>query len=168
MHLYLIRHALPDYNHSALYHRPPGPPLVEEGLRQAEALVPLLRGAHIERVAASPLRRCQMTMEPLVQALNLDLETDDDLIDNQPGEQAPQVTVRLMRAVLNRSDARVVALCSHAAPLEHLLRTLTRDTVELPPKDKRGCQVREGSVWRVVLREGRWQARQLPVDGYQA
>ena len=168
MHLYLIRHALPDYTQSTPYHRPPGPSLVEQGLTQAAALVPLLSGSGIQRLAVSPLRRCQMTVEPLVAALNLEVETDDDLIDNQPGEKTTDTNARLLRAIVNRSDSDVIALCSHAAPLENLLRYLTRDQVELPAKDQRGCHVREGSVWRVVLRNGVWQARPLPSGGFNA
>lgn len=168
MQLYLIRHALPDYAQPGAYHRPPGPRLVEQGLAQAAALVPLLRGANLQRIVTSPLLRCRMTVEPLMAALNLDAEIDDDLIDGQPGEKPQDTTLRLVRAILQRSDSQVIALCSHAAPLENLLRFLTRDTVQLPPKDQRGCQVREGSVWRVILKGGSWQARELPHDGFRA
>ncbi len=168
MHLYLIRHALPDYTQSGAYHRPPGPPLTDAGRAQAQTLAALLRGANIERLASSPLQRSRLTVEPLAQLLNLDIETDDDLIDMQPGEKPAEMSLRLMRAVLSRSKSEVVALCSHAAPLENLLKTLTRDTIQLPAPDRRGCQVAEGSVWRAVLNEGRWHVRQLPTEGFQA
>ncbi|GAC1645667.1 MAG: hypothetical protein NVS4B8_17310 [Herpetosiphon sp.] len=168
MRLYLIRHALPDYQQSGAYHRPPGPPLTAEGQQQVDKLVQFLRGTHIQRIAASPLLRCQMTADPVAQVLNVELETDDDLIDTQPGEKPSDYGARMLRAVVNRCDSQVVALVSHAAPLEQLLKSLTRDTVQLPERDKRGCYLREGSVWLALLKEGAWTAREMPLDGYKA
>ncbi len=168
MRLYVIRHALPDYNQPGVYHRPPGPGLTAEGVQQAAALVPLLRSTNIQHLVVSPLLRCRLTAEPLAQALNLDMETDEDVIDQQPEEKPADVNVRMLRAVLNRSNSQVIALVSHAAPLENLLKTLTRNAVQLPERDRRGCYLREGSVWRAVLHEGQWEAKLLPVDGYSA
>lgn len=165
MYLYLIRHAQPFYNAPMPYHLPPGPGLTDHGLSQAEALVPMLRNVGIERIVSSPLRRCLMTVEPLAAALNLDLGVDEDLREGQPGENTADLLVRMLKATLAQSDARVVALCSHAAPLTELLRTLTRDEIVFPPKDYRGNYVAECMVWGVVNRDGRWKARHLPPGG---
>lgn len=165
MYLYLIRHAQPHYNAPMPYHLPPGPSLTDAGMQQAAALVPLLTGANIERIVSSPLRRCTMTAEPLAAALGLDIIIDDDLGEGQPGEARNDVILRMLRAALAQSDARVVALVSHAAPLTWLLQTLTRDEVVLPPKDQRGNHLSEAMVWAVYTRRGRWKAQHLPPGG---
>ncbi len=165
MFFYLIRHAQPDYAAPVPYHRPPGPGLTAHGQAQAHALGTLLRGAGIERVASSPLRRCTMTAEPLAAALAVPLLVDADLAEMQPDEPAADVAVRMLRAALRQTDRRVVALVGHAAPLTQLLRTLTHDTVQLPPKDRRGNHLSETMVWGVYQREGQWTARHLPPGG---
>lgn len=165
MYLYLIRHAQPYYNAPVPYHLPPGPGLTDEGLKQAAALVPLLQHVGIERLVSSPLRRCIMTAEPLAAALNQDIVIDDDLREGQPGETETERLVRVLRGVLSQSDARVVAIFGHAAPLTELLRSLTRDEIVLPPKDRRGNHLAESMVWSLYNREGRWKARHLPPGG---
>ncbi len=165
MYLYLIRHAQPHYNAPMPYHLPPGPGLTEHGLEQAAALVPMLGGSGIERIISSPLRRCIMTAEPLAAALALDIQIDEDVRESQPGEAAAEVMVRMLRAVLAHSDARIVAIVSHAAPLTELLRTLTRDEVVLPAKDYRGNHLAECTVWALYIRDGRWKAQHLPPSG---
>lgn len=165
MFVYLIRHAQPFYNAPMPYHLPPGPGLTEKGLAQAAALVPMLRNAGIARLVSSPLRRCVMTAEPLAAALNMDIRIDEDLREGQPGESPTEVLVRMLRATLAQSDAQVVALFSHAAPLTELLRSLTRDEIVLPPKDYRGNHVAEAMVWALHNRGGRWRATHLPPEG---
>lgn len=165
MFLYLIRHAQPFYNEPVPYHIPPGPGLTEVGMAQAAALGPMLGVSGIERVVSSPLRRCTMTAEPLAAALGVDVVIDEDLREGQPGEAEAVVTARMLRAALTHSDARVVALVSHAAPLTWLLRSLTRDEIVLPPKDRRGNHLAECMVWGVYNKAGRWIARHLPPDG---
>jgi broad specificity phosphatase PhoE len=165
MYLYLIRHAQPFYNAPGPYHLPPGPGLTEAGIAQAALLAGMLRGAGIERVVSSPLRRCTMTAEPLAAALQLDLRIDDDLREGQPEETPAEVMVRMLRAALAQSDARVVALVSHNAPLVNLLQTLTHNEVRLPAKDRRGNQLAECMVWVLYNRDGRWKAQHLPPGG---
>jgi broad specificity phosphatase PhoE len=165
MFFYLIRHAQPDYAARVPYHRPPGPGLTEHGQAQAHALPTLLRSAGIERVASSPLRRCIMTAEPLAEALGVPLVIDPDLAEMQPAETPADVAVRMLRAALTQTDRCVVALVGHAAPLTQLLRTLTHDAVQLPPKDRRGNHLSETMVWGVYQHEGQWIARHLPPGG---
>ncbi len=146
MFFYLIRHAQPDYAAPVPYHRPPGPGLTAHGQAQAQALGPLLRGTSIERVASSPLRRCTMTAEPIATALGVPLVIDPDLAETQPDETPADVAVRMLRAALGQTDRRIVALVGHAAPLTQLLRTLTHDSAQLPPKDRRGNHLSEAIV----------------------
>ena len=165
MYLYLIRHAQPFYNAPMPYHLPPGPGLTDKGLEQAAGLVPMLSRAGIERMVSSPLRRCTMTAEPLAAALGLDLRIDEDLREQQPGEAPAELLVRMLRATLAQSDARVVALFGHAGPLTELLRTLTRNEIVLPPKDYRGNHLAECMVWSLRSHDGHWKARHLPPNG---
>jgi broad specificity phosphatase PhoE len=165
MFVYLIRHAQPFYNAPMPYHLPPGPGLTEKGLEQAAALVPMLRNAGIQRLVSSPLRRCVMTAEPLAAALHMDIRIDEDLREGQPGEAPTEVLVRMLRATLAQSDAQIVALFSHAAPLTELLRSLTNNEIVLPPKDYRGNHVAEAMVWALHNRGGRWKATHLPPKG---
>ncbi len=106
-----------------------------------------------------------MTAEPLAAALGLDIRIDEDVRESQPGEATADVMVRMLRATLAQSDARVVALFSHAAPLTELLRTLTHDEVVLPAKDYRGNHLAECMVWGLYVRDGRWKAQHLPPQG---
>lgn len=168
MFLYLIRHAEPDYAARVPYHRPPGPELTERGQSQAAALVPLMGGTGVQRVVSSPLRRCIMTGTPVAAALQVPLVIDVDLQEGQPDEAPNDITARMLRAVLAQVDLEVVALVSHGAPLTQLLRALTHDEVQLPPKDWRGNHLAEASVWGVFHAGGRWKARHLPPGGIEA
>ena len=165
MFLYLIRHAEPDYAAPVPYHRPPGPALTTVGRVQAAALVPLLHGVGLERVVSSPLRRCMMTAEPLASAVDVPLVIDGDLAEGQPDETPADMTAHMLRAVLAQVDVRIVALVGHAAPLTQLLRALTYDDVQLPPKDRRGNHLAEAMVWGVFRSDGRWKARHLLPGG---
>ncbi len=162
MQLYLVRHALPDFNTGVPYHTPPGPSLTDLGMEQARAAAQLLRRTKIERVVSSPMRRCLMTAEPIAATFGLDLGVDPDLGEMQPGEASAAMALRMMRAVLNQIDVAAVALVSHAGPLEQLLLTLTNNRLTLPKPDARGCRIGVAHIWHVQRRDGMWDARHLP------
>ena len=56
-------------------------PLDSRGRRQAAALVPLLRPLGVRRVVSSPYVRCIETVQPLAEALELPVETDERLAE---------------------------------------------------------------------------------------
>src|SRR3712207_4344718 len=120
MLIYLVRHALARYDTGVPYGTPPGPPLSDVGLEQAAATASLLQYAGLERIVSSPMRRCTMTAEPLAALFGLDLEIDDDLGEQQSNETQAEVTVRMLRAMLNQIDRGTTALVGHAAPIEFL------------------------------------------------
>jgi broad specificity phosphatase PhoE len=72
--LVLVRHGRPDEGNSE---RPQDPPLHEEGRHQAHAVVKILAGEGITRVASSPLLRARQTAEPLAQKLGLPIDIID-------------------------------------------------------------------------------------------
>ncbi len=167
MMLYLVRHALPDFEIPIPYHTVPGPPLTEAGLRQADAIAELLVHSGIERVISSPFRRSVMTAEPICACLGLPLETDEDLSETHPDEAQGAVATRVLRAALTHAGPVPVALVSHAHPLEELMLTLTRSAVILPPLDGRGARMGIGHVWQLVRRGTEWRACYLPERGVQ-
>ena len=168
MIVYLIRHALADYNTQLAYHLLPGPALTEEGVDQAGAVARLLEGAGITRVLSSPMQRCVMTAGPLCARLGLQLALDDDLGEMRQGETMAALGLRMLRSVLSQADASPVALVSHSAPLEQLMLALTHGEIVLPPPGDRGARVRPGEVWQLLLRDGRWRVHHLPPGGAPA
>ncbi|MEJ7653668.1 MAG: histidine phosphatase family protein [Chloroflexia bacterium] len=133
MLIYLVRHAIADYTTTTPYGTMPGPPLTPEGEEQARAAAVLLERSGLERVVASPMRRCVQTAAAISGCAG-STQFDDDLGEMQAKESAGEMTVRMMRAALAQTDASVVALVSHAAPLENLLLTLTRNEFVLPQR----------------------------------
>ncbi len=165
MMLYLVRHALARYDTGVPYGIAPGPPLGDEGIAQALEAAKLLRATGIERVVSSPMRRCAMTAEPLCAQLGLDLQLDDDLGEMQHDEKPNDVAMRMMRAALANVDVSVVALVSHAAPLEQLMLALTHGRCTLPAPGDRGARIGVAHVWQVLRHSGHWHAHHLPVGG---
>ena len=163
--IYLIRHALARYDTGVPYHIAPGPPLAEVGMEQAAEAAKLLEHARIERVVSSPMRRCIMTAEPLCARLGLDLQLDDDLGEMQIGEKPAEMAMRMLRATLAQSDVSVVALVSHAAPLEQLVLALTYGAATLPAPGEPGTRIGAGHVWQVMRNAGKWHAHHLPIGG---
>lgn len=163
--IYLVRHALARYDTGVPYGIAPGPPLAEAGIAQAEAAADLLEGTGIARVVSSPLRRCRMTAEPICAKLGLDLQIDDDLGEMQGAEQPSDVAMRMLRAVLANVDVPVVALVSHAAPIEQLFLALTHGRIVLPAPGDRGARIGTGEVWQALRYNGEWHVHQLRLGG---
>ena len=49
-------------------------PLSKKGRRQADGLVEMLEAAGVKRIVSSPYVRCTQTVEPLAEALGLEIE----------------------------------------------------------------------------------------------
>ena len=88
MRLYLIRHGETDHNSGRLALGRQDVPLNERGRLQARALAEAFRarGDGIIAVYASPLQRTFDTATALAQALGLDVQTDERLIEMDIGE----------------------------------------------------------------------------------
>lgn len=56
-------------------------PLDKKGRKQADALVDTLRALGVTRVLSSPYVRCTQTVEPLADALSVEIEVDDRLAE---------------------------------------------------------------------------------------
>ncbi len=164
MIIYLVRHALAPYISSTPYNVLPGPPLSKEGMVEASAAANVVQHCGIQRVISSPMRRCVMTADSICARLNLELVLDDDIGEVQPGEKSTEMALRMLRATLTHSSVAALALVSHAAPLEELIRTLTSGQLVLPQPDSRGARIGTGHVWQLLQHDGEWRAQRV-LDG---
>ena len=115
-------------------------PLTQRGVHQAEALVSTYAGRPIDRIFTSPWTRCVQTVEPLAEALNLDVEVADAL-----GEGTPLDAVQRLLA---RSQDTTTVMCTHGDVLAAVLTDLAhRDVVGAD-----GLRWPKGSTW--VLEAG--------------
>lgn len=98
-------------------------PLADEGLRQAEALGPVLRAYGVEQLVSSSSTRCLQTLRPYAAASGLPVAAYDVLSEEDATSEG-------VAAVVAEADAgeRPVALCSHRPVLPDVLTAL-----DLPP-----------------------------------
>lgn len=145
MAIHLVRHATagsrPDW------HQPDDlRPLTNGGLVQASTIAAALGHLPIERVLSSRYVRCTQTVQPLADALGLEVETHPALAEEASIEQ----TWSLFEEVA--ATAADVVLCSHGNVIPPLLDRLRHRGVELVT-DEWSCH--KGSIWSVELAEGR-------------
>jgi 8-oxo-dGTP diphosphatase len=86
-------------------------PLDERGRQQAVTLRDLLRHRPITRIASSPYVRCIETVEPLADALGIEVEIDERLAEGTP----PELTLSL----LGQLDGGLA--CTHGDVIEAVL-----------------------------------------------
>ena len=125
----LIRHATPDWNRKDIpYHLPPGPPLTEQGLAEAQALAYFLRQAEIKYIYCSPLERCLKTAEIVSEAVGAPVEVVQGLMELQPGEETASIRDRVYpafeKASVHSQESGPVALITHGGPVDFLLSAL--------------------------------------------
>jgi broad specificity phosphatase PhoE len=151
MAIHLVRHAKaggrPDW------HQPDDlRPLTSAGLVQAATVADTLRGHDIVRIASSRYVRCVQTVQPLADALGLDVEQHAALAEEADIER----TWRLLEEAA--ADARGdTVLCSHGNVIPAVLDRLHRRGIDLVADDAT-CE--KGSVWTVeVTPDGRGFAR---------
>lgn len=80
--VYFIRHAQSDRHFHDEYTRP----LTEEGLADVETLTLALKDKGITHILSSPYTRTLQTVRGLSQALKLEIETDTELRERDPGK----------------------------------------------------------------------------------
>src|SRR5512140_1745373 len=99
-HIYLARHASPDWSRRDLvYYLPPGPPLTDLGRLEAEVLGQFLQQQQVGRLLVSPLERCQVTAEIVAQITQAQIETLPDLIEWSPEENKEMIRARCRAAL---------------------------------------------------------------------
>ncbi len=85
MILYCVRHAESVYNSEGRIQGQADPPLSEYGEQQAQALGEAFRGAKVNAVFSSPLRRAYDTATPIAEAVGLPIQSDDRLKELNAG-----------------------------------------------------------------------------------
>ena len=130
-HLFLARHARPDWDRTDIpYHIPPGPPLTDLGLAEAHALGAFLKSAGVRKVYASPLERALHTAQIVCEILSagqpaLQPVILQELIEWQPSEETAQVARRMGPVVEAAAQESLalgpIALISHGGPVSAVL-----------------------------------------------
>jgi broad specificity phosphatase PhoE len=87
LRLVLVRHGQTESNVAfVLDSRPPGPPLTEEGRRQAERIAERLAGEPVVAVYASTAVRAQQTAQPIAAAHGLEVVVADGVHEVDVGD----------------------------------------------------------------------------------
>ena len=161
--LYLIRHATPDWNRTDIpYFSPPGPPLTEKGLEEAEMLANFFQYIDLKCIYSSPLERCLSTANVIAQKTNSPLIIEPGLAEHRPDELRAEVQKRLMTVfdrAIHESHEGPVALVTHGSPIEILLEKMGLSPVELSDL-KEGFDHRNpappAGVWEAVRSADDW------------
>jgi 8-oxo-dGTP diphosphatase len=144
MAIHLVRHATagsrPDW------HQPDDlRPLTSTGLVQAAAIADALGTMRIERIASSRYVRCVQTVQPLADALGLDVEQHSALAEEASIEAAWSL---LEEAAASGTET---VLCSHGNIIPALLDRLHRRGIVLDA-DEWSCH--KGSIWTIEVDTG--------------
>jgi len=112
-------------------------PLSPRGKARALELVPLLSEFRPQRILSSPFVRCCATVQPLAEALELAVESVDELAEGH-GDDA----VRLLATMGGES----AVLCTHGDVASDLLEVLVPDAKS---PDRKAFRLQKGEVWVV-------------------
>jgi 8-oxo-dGTP pyrophosphatase MutT (NUDIX family)/phosphohistidine phosphatase SixA len=129
-------------------------PLDASGRAQAQALCGLLLRYAPRRVVAAPLRRCVATVQPVAQALGVDVELVRAVADEAHADD-PDRTVALLRGLADRTTPTVV--CSQGETIPDVVRRLA-GRERLDPAgvlDNGDVRARKASVWALSFDDGR-------------
>lgn len=114
------------------------------GFVQAKAITELLGDNGITEVYSSRATRCVQTVEPLAEALGLDVQIDPSLVEGQSATMA----VHLVRTLAQAGTS--AALCSHGDIIPDTIQTLAREgMVIVGPRSWA-----KGSTWELSTRGG--------------
>ena len=108
-------------------------PVTARGQRQAAGLVELLKAHDIERVVASPTKRCTATLTPLARDRKLPVKTSKLLREGR-GDDALDLVLDAVGDVL---------FCTHGDVIEVVLQGLRRLGWPVPPRPR----LAKGSTW---------------------
>lgn len=76
-----LRHGETEYNREGRFQGRIDVPLTDAGVAQAESAADVLVNRHISRVVSSPARRVLQTVQPFLQADDIPLHIEDDLME---------------------------------------------------------------------------------------
>lgn len=120
-------------------------PLTKRGRREALALAERLAEERLGRLVSSPYVRCVQTLEPLALAVDLPIETTDQLGEGAGGESAVALLLSLVGEV-------PIACCTHGDVVYDVLRLVADGGVPLDgPRD-----APVASTWILAVESGRF------------
>jgi probable phosphomutase (TIGR03848 family) len=98
----LVRHGLTELTGPVLAGRTPGVNLDDRGRAQAERLAARLATVPLAAVVSSPLERCQQTAAAVAAGREVEVQTDDRLVEVEYGEWTGQELKKLAKLPLWR------------------------------------------------------------------
>ena len=111
-------------------------PLTPGGVAQASAIADRLRRRPVKRILSSPYVRCMQTVEPLAEALGLEIEQNHAL-----GEDTePEHTWALLRQLAGTE----AVLCSHGNVIPDAVDRAVREGAKVVGRQTGN---RKGSIW---------------------
>jgi 8-oxo-dGTP pyrophosphatase MutT (NUDIX family)/phosphohistidine phosphatase SixA len=116
-------------------------PLLKPGMRQAEAVVPLLAAYDVTRLVTSTSVRCLDTLTPYAEAMGLPLETSRRLSEEDATRNG---VTRILDALIEGEESAV--LCSHRPVLPHVYDALGLENPGLAAGEMLVVHVRNGEV----------------------
>ena len=116
-------------------------PLTDEGVRQAERLVPLLSAYGVRHVVSSSSQRCVQSVAPYAQASGHDLELTDVLSEQ---DATPHAVFTEMDTLLDLREPTVV--CGHRPVLPMMFQALGLEATPLEPGDAVVLHHRHGRI----------------------
>src|SRR5438128_1886569 len=145
MAIHLVRHAVagsrPDW------HQPDDlRPLTNRGLVQASTIATALEDRKVTRILSSRYVRCMQTVQPLADALGIDIEQQPSLAEEATMQQAWD----LFEDVALAGDETV--LCSHGNIIPAIVDRLHKRGIELVGED---WTCHKGSIWTIELEDGK-------------
>ncbi|WP_293783453.1 NUDIX hydrolase [uncultured Aeromicrobium sp.] len=114
-------------------------PLSEQGLREAELLVPILGAYGIRRIVSSPALRCLQTVEPFASTHRREVRLEVDLTE----DARPKAVRDVVRDAL---EHKAVLLCSHRPTFPDLFAAVDLDDPGLDPGEAAVIHHRKGKV----------------------
>ncbi|MDQ3249075.1 MAG: histidine phosphatase family protein [Chloroflexota bacterium] len=135
-HVYLVRHATPDWSRTDLrYDIVPGPPLTGQGEAEAVRLGEFLRESGAYKIYASPLERALRTAQIAGETANLPVVVETAIAEWQRGESELTLLERLLpfwETVCDESSANgPVVLVTHGGPVRAMLHYLKHEPLEI-------------------------------------
>jgi 8-oxo-(d)GTP phosphatase len=119
-------------------------PLDGKGKKQAKRIAKLLQDESLDRIVASPAKRCLETVKPLAKAIGARIERDARL--------ARTATPAELAELLDSLVGHNAVLCTHGETIPQLLAEI----VDRGAKIRREFSTAKGSFWRVEVRNGRF------------
>ena len=148
MRIFLVRHGTRNFTLGDV-------PLNEEGLSEAKVLAENSRYSKVQRLLSSPKKRAQMTLQPLAEKYQLEIQCFEDLdqMKNHEGEKEFLSRVRNFLTRIEEGEfGSQTMICSHSDWLAAAAQVIPTDSLDLKYKMFQCAEVLEFHI-----EEGLWK-----------